>query len=76
MIRDDQDYMLWDTGLPAGLLGAKLDPNAVLAPTLAKDIPTQLAEIGVKPEQITRLGISHNHFDHVGRQSHFRRQRC
>lgn len=66
VIRHDQDYMLWDVGLPAGLLGAKLDPNAVLAPTLATDIPTQLAKIGLKPEQISRLGISHNHFDHVG----------
>lgn len=71
VIRHDQDYMLWDAGLPTGLLGAKLDPSAVLAPTLAKDIPTQLAEIGLKPEQISRLGISHNHFDHVGQAASF-----
>ncbi|MBP1859980.1 N-acyl homoserine lactonase family protein [Rhizobium herbae] len=71
LIRHDRDYMLWDAGLPAALLGAKLDPTAVMAPTLAKDIPTQLAEIGVKPEQIDRLGISHNHFDHVGQAAAF-----
>ncbi|WP_245295012.1 MBL fold metallo-hydrolase [Pararhizobium antarcticum] len=71
LIRHDQDYMLWDAGLPAALLGAKLDPTAVLAPTLAVDLPTQLAEIGVKPEQIGRLGISHNHFDHVGQAARF-----
>jgi len=71
LIRHDQDYMLWDAGLPAALLGAKLDPTAVLAPTLAKDLPTQLAEIGIKPEQIGRLGISHNHFDHVGQAASF-----
>ncbi len=71
VIHHDQDYMLWDAGLPAGLLGAKLDPSAVLAPTLVKDIPTQLAEIGLKPEQISRLGISHNHFDHVGQAASF-----
>ncbi len=71
LIRHDQDYMLWDAGLPAALLGAKLDATAVLAPTLAKDIPTQLAEIGVKPAQISRLGISHNHFDHVGQAATF-----
>ncbi|WP_426125963.1 N-acyl homoserine lactonase family protein [Pararhizobium sp. PWRC1-1] len=71
VIRHDQDYMLWDAGLPAALLGAKLDPSAVLAPTLAKDIPTQLAEIDLKPEQVSRLGISHNHFDHVGQAATF-----
>jgi N-acyl homoserine lactone hydrolase len=71
VIRHDQDYMLWDAGLPAGLLGATLDPSAVLAPTLAKDILTQLAQIDVKPEQISRLGISHNHFDHVGQAATF-----
>ncbi|WP_428424086.1 N-acyl homoserine lactonase family protein [Pararhizobium sp.] len=71
VIRHDQGYMLWDAGLPAGLLGAKLDPSAALAPTLAKDIPAQLAEIGVRPEQINLLGISHNHFDHVGQAATF-----
>jgi glyoxylase-like metal-dependent hydrolase (beta-lactamase superfamily II) len=71
LIRHDKDYMLWDAGLPAGLLGAKLDPKAALAPTLTEDLPTQLARIGVKPAQISRLGISHNHFDHVGQASSF-----
>lgn len=71
LIRHDQDYMLWDAGLPAALLGAKLDPTAVLAPTLARDIPAQLAEIGVTPGQIGRVGISHNHFDHVGQAAAF-----
>ena len=71
LIRHDRDYMLWDAGLPAGLVGAKPDPNAALAPTLAKDIAAQLAEIGIKPEQIGRLGISHNHFDHVGQAAAF-----
>jgi N-acyl homoserine lactone hydrolase len=71
LIRHDKDYMLWDAGLPASLIGAKADKSAVLAPTLAEDLPTQLARIGVKPEQISRLGISHNHFDHVGQAATF-----
>lgn len=71
LIRHDTDYMLWDAGLPAELIGAKVDKSAALAPTLAEDLPTQLARIGVKPAQISRLGISHNHFDHVGQASTF-----
>ncbi|CAN7163307.1 N-acyl homoserine lactonase family protein [Rhizobium sp. LjRoot254] len=71
LIRHDKDYMLWDAGLPAALIGAKVDKSAALAPTLAEDLPTQLARIGIKLEQISRLGISHNHFDHVGQASTF-----
>ncbi|MBD9650066.1 N-acyl homoserine lactonase family protein [Ensifer sp. ENS09] len=71
LVRHDKDYMLWDAGLPAGLIGAKSDASSVFAPTLSEDLPTQLARIGVKPEQIGRLGISHNHFDHVGQAASF-----
>ena len=71
LVRHDKDYMLWDAGLPAALIGAKPDAASVFAPTLVEDLPTQLARIGVKPEQIGRLGISHNHFDHVGQAASF-----
>ncbi|MDO9417228.1 N-acyl homoserine lactonase family protein [Pararhizobium sp.] len=71
VIRHDSDYMLWDTGLPAGLIGAKADESAALIPSLTVDIPTQLATIGLKPDQIGRVGISHNHFDHVGQAASF-----
>jgi N-acyl homoserine lactone hydrolase len=71
LIRHDKDYMLWDAGLPAALIGAKADASAPFAPALIEDLPTQLARIDVKPEQIGRLGISHNHFDHVGQATTF-----
>ena len=71
LIRHGQDYMLWDSGLPVSLLGAKLDPTAAFAPTLKTDLPAQLAQIGVKPDQIDYLGLSHNHFDHTGQAATF-----
>lgn len=71
VIRHDSRYLLWDAGLPAALIGAKPDEKAPLSPSLAVDIPTQLAEIGIKPAQISYLGISHNHFDHVGQAAAF-----
>lgn len=71
LIRHAAAYMLWDTGLPEGLLKAPLDKNAAMSPTLDKTITTQLAEIGVKPEQVSVVGISHNHFDHVGQAASF-----
>jgi len=70
LIQHGADYMLWDTGLPAGLLNKPLG-NDPLSPTLARTLPDQLAQIGVKPDQIALVGISHYHFDHVGQAADF-----
>ncbi len=71
LIQHDAAYFLWDTGLPAGLLGAKQDATAMMSPTLTADLPSQLAQIGVKPDQIAMVGISHLHFDHIGQAADF-----
>lgn len=71
LIQHDADYMLWDTGLPAGLKGAPLDDKAPLSPTLRETVAEQLAKIGLKPEQVKLVGISHYHFDHVGQAGTF-----
>jgi N-acyl homoserine lactone hydrolase len=73
LIRHDVQYMLWDTGLPAALIGAKPDAKALLAPSLNVTLTDQLAKIGVRPEQIDYVGISHYHFDHVGQAAAFTR---
>ncbi len=71
LIQHDKEYMIWDTGLPAGLLKAPLDDNAAMSPTLAETLPVQLEKIGVKPADIGTVGISHYHFDHVGQAADF-----
>jgi glyoxylase-like metal-dependent hydrolase (beta-lactamase superfamily II) len=70
LIRHGADYLLWDAGLPVALLGKPIDDQPI-SPTLAVDLPTQLARIGVKPNQIGRLAISHYHFDHAGQAATF-----
>ncbi len=70
LIRHDSAYMLWDTGLPAALLGAAQEASP-MAPTLARTIRDQLAEIGIEPDKIETVAISHNHFDHVGQATDF-----
>jgi N-acyl homoserine lactone hydrolase len=71
LIRHGQDYMVWDSGLPASLLGATVDPLAAFGPTLKIDLATQMAQIGVKPDSVRYLGLSHNHFDHTGQAATF-----
>ena len=71
LIRQGEDYPLWDAGLPAAMLNAPVDANAPLSPTLERDLVSQLAEIGVEPNQIGRIGISHYHFDHTGQAATF-----
>jgi N-acyl homoserine lactone hydrolase len=61
LIKHDNDYLLWDTG------------HAMTAPNVAPKVSLvdQLAKIGVKPEQIKYVGISHYHADHTGQVASF-----
>ena len=70
LIRHGQEYMLWDAGLPAKLLGAPRG-DGPMSPRLDKTLLKQLREIGIAPGQISRLGVSHAHFDHVGQAAAF-----
>ena len=61
LIKHDGDYLLWDTG------------HAMSAPNVAPkvSIVDQIAQLGVKPEQIKYVGISHYHADHTGQVASF-----
>src|ERR1700710_404590 len=61
LIKHGDDYMLWDTG------------HSMTAPNVAPKVSLvdQLAKIGVKPEQIKYVGISHYHADHTGQVASF-----
>lgn len=71
LIRHGNDLMLWDTGLPAALKGAPDDPTKPMSATLDRTLVEQLADLGVKPEQIGHVGLSHYHFDHMGQAADF-----
>jgi len=71
LIRHGDTYMLWDTGLPRALMNHVPDPKQGLDATLTVTIVDQLAKLGVKPEQISIVGISHEHFDHTGQAGDF-----
>ena len=70
LIKHGDRYMIWDAGLPASMKGAKIDPVKGGA-SVTKTVVEQLGELGVKPEQIEMIGISHYHYDHVGQAESF-----
>ena len=59
-------FMLWDAGISKRGLG-----NGHPVAKLDRTISDQLAQIGVKPEQIEYIGISHYHGDHTGQATQF-----
>lgn len=71
LIKHGDSYMLWDTGLGLNLKGAKTNDTDPVSATLSVTIPEQLASIGVKPADISIIGISHYHFDHIGQAGAF-----
>jgi len=62
LIKHGDQYMMWDTG------HAMTAPGGV-APKVS--VVNQLAQLGVKPEQINYVGISHYHADHTGQVASF-----
>ncbi|MFN3521840.1 MAG: N-acyl homoserine lactonase family protein [Phenylobacterium sp.] len=70
LIRNGGRYLLWDTGLSRDLVGRPASDGGDRL-FLDRSIRDQLAVIGVRPEQITFVGISHHHFDHTGQAADF-----
>jgi glyoxylase-like metal-dependent hydrolase (beta-lactamase superfamily II) len=70
LIRHGADYMIWDAGLEERLIG---NPDVSPEQTISLDaaLVPQLARIGVRPEQIGRVGVSHSHGDHFGQAARF-----
>jgi glyoxylase-like metal-dependent hydrolase (beta-lactamase superfamily II) len=70
LIRHGNRYMLWDTGVPAEMAEKPAD-NAAQRISLNRTVRDQLKQLGVRPEQIEIIGISHYHFDHTGQAADF-----
>lgn len=70
LIRHSDKYLLWDTGFSAELAGGSKDMGGIVA-SLARTIPGQLGDLGLKPSDIAVVGISHRHGDHTGQAKDF-----
>jgi len=74
LIKNGKQWLLWDTGVPETALN---DPKGwstlpkLIVYHLDQSITAQLAEIGLKPDDIGRVAISHTHGDHIGNMALF-----
>ncbi|MBQ6380826.1 MAG: MBL fold metallo-hydrolase [Clostridia bacterium] len=72
LIDTGDEVILVDTGLPAGTPEEAPDENSLVY--TGKDISTYmeaLADLGYKPEQVTRILLTHKHSDHSGELKSF-----
>ena len=69
LVRHPEGDLLWDLGLPQSIAdnpdGADY-PQISLQMYVPQRLTDQLAELGLAPEEIDYVAISHSHFDHIG----------
>jgi len=68
LIKNGNRFLLWDTGLDGALAGKPKDKDGSY---LKSGLVQQLGRIGVKPADVTFVGISHYHYDHTGQAADF-----
>jgi glyoxylase-like metal-dependent hydrolase (beta-lactamase superfamily II) len=69
LIRHTKGLLLWDTGISdavAAMPDGLVTGNGAIVQRRTKTLAAQLAELGVKPAEITYVAVSHTHGDHVG----------
>lgn len=70
LIKHGREYMLWDSGLAAEFI-KRPESSSGFRMSLQRTVVDQLGRLNIRPEQITILGISHPHYDHIGQAASF-----
>jgi len=71
LIRHKNGDLMWDSGLPASLVGAEPMVNGVFTLSIKQSLVAQLKTIDITPSDIEYFSISHSHFDHIGQAPTF-----
>jgi N-acyl homoserine lactone hydrolase len=66
LIRHPSGDLIWDFGIPPRMALAKPDPKAPSTITLTRTLEQQLGDLGLVPDDIEFIAISHSHYDHLG----------
>lgn len=71
LLRHPDGDLLWDLGLPTGLVGGGQQNNGVFTLSMERTLTDQLVEIGMFASDVDIISISHSHFDHTGQAGQF-----
>jgi len=71
LVRHGDKIMIWDTGLSADLVGQPAQAGGPFTMSMKQTLVAQLAQVGVKPGDVSVVGISHYHDDHTGQAAAF-----
>jgi len=66
LIRHPDGDLLWDLGLHTSLVGEPPQEDDIFTVSMDTTMTNQLIEIGMGPEEVEYVAISHQHFDHIG----------
>ena len=70
LIRNADQYMLWDAGLSKDLIGISYTEGAFTV-SMKRSLVDQLAELTLSTEDINLAAVSHYHFDHTSQLADF-----
>lgn len=73
VIQHPDGVLLWDTGLPEGLVGqGEITPEGdAFVISRNEKIEDQLKKVGLTPADVDMIAFSHVHFDHTGAANNF-----
>jgi N-acyl homoserine lactone hydrolase len=74
LFQHERGTLLWETGVPDSVAEHKdglTTPNGAIVMFRDKTLKGQIESLGVKPDDITYVAISHSHGDHIGNAKAF-----
>ena len=71
LIRHPKGDLLWDLGLPSGLVGAGEQESDVFTLSMDRTLTEQMRDFGYAPWDLDYVSISHSHFDQSGQADQF-----
>jgi N-acyl homoserine lactone hydrolase len=73
VINHPKGKLLWDTGLPEGIVGKQpfTTPDGAFTISRPDSLKNQFSKLKITPGDITHIAFSHVHFDHTGAANAF-----
>ncbi len=73
VIKHEKGTLIWDTGLPEGLVGQPpyTTPDGAFTISRKDSLANKLKTIGLSAKDVNYIAFSHIHFDHTGAANYF-----